>query len=123
MQPVSMETRRVQAIHAEQVLNGLLRTPKTRPGLIAATVASKISRNFVFGWLTEQVRTGQVIPLKSTNPPMYQLASAGAAEVPCPGEYPQWLDPRVLPPVVSRRVYIAGRPAPNHKRRGKKCVY
>lgn len=93
---------------ASRLLEGLLRSPKTRPGLIAA-VAPGLSKNFVFGWLTEAIRTGRVTVLKTHELPQYQLTEYVVIEKPKEGGYPAWLDPRVIPPCVDRQVHIDGK--------------
>jgi hypothetical protein len=95
---------------ADVLLSRLLRTPKTRAGLLAAIQGSGVSRNFLYGWLSDQVRTGAVAPLKSTKPVSYQLAHLVIAEQPPPGLYPSWLEPRTLPASASRRAYLNGKP-------------
>ena len=102
-------SRRAQVRQAEKVLCALLRTPKTRSGLIAAVTGKKISRNFVFGWLSQQLSTGVVLMHKSAIPITYQLASSVLEEKASPSEYPTWLEPRVLPVARARHVFSAGR--------------
>ena len=102
------ESRAAQARKAEKILLGLLRTPKTRAGLVAAVVGKKISRRFVFGWLAEKEHIGIVVCLKSTATVTYQLASTLSVEAPREGDFPSWLEPRVLPTVVARTAYIDG---------------
>lgn len=101
-------SRRSQVRGAEAVLQGLLRTPKTRTGLIAAVATKSISKHFVYGWLAEQVRAGAVAQLKSTRPATYQRSTHVVTELPTAGVYPAWLEPRTLPAVVSRKVYFDG---------------
>ena len=103
-------TRKAQKQHAERVLRSLLRSPKTRPGLIAAVYSKAISRNFVYGFLTEQTRTGKVVVLKTGATDMYQNSACIVIEKPTESIYPTWLEPRSLPDAVRRRVYIDGLP-------------
>ena len=109
------ESRAAQVRRAEAVLLSLLRTPKTRPGLVAAVSGRDISRNFVFGWLVEQVRNGGVVKLKSAQHVSYQIATTLHTEVAYEGVYPSWLESRALPSMVARRIYIDGRPAGTQK--------
>jgi len=109
MPEVTPPSKRAVVRGAERVLLQLLRTPKTRSGLVAA-VQMKVSRNFVFGWLTEQCRSGRVVMLKSAATRMYQLSGGVVIEKPTEGLYPPWLEPRALPVAVSRRVFIDGAP-------------
>lgn len=102
------ETRTAQARQANKVLRALLRSPKTRAGLVAAVSSRKISRQFVIGWLTEKQRTGHVVLLKSGANVTYQLSSTFHVERPDEGAYPSWLEPRSLPDVSARQAYING---------------
>lgn len=97
---------------ADKLLRRLLRTPKTRAGLIAAvTVASKVSRNFVYGWLSENTRNGTVTVLKGTGrQPAFQISEHVVVEVAAEGAFPSWLEPRALPVALGREVFISGRP-------------
>lgn len=104
--------RRVDAL-----LLRLLRTPKTRPGLIAAVSGSGVSRNFLYGWLTAQVRLGAVTELKSTRPASYQVSTLVIAERPPAGTYPTWLEPRILPETSARIAYFNGKPATAHNQK------
>ena len=104
------DSRAAKVRQAEKVLLALLRTPKTRSGLIAAVSGASISRRFVFGWLSERSRTGLVVVLKSAATVTYQLATHCITERPFQGQYPTWLDPRALPDTRARQAYLDGRP-------------
>lgn len=104
-----MKARRADANQARLTLTRLLRTPKSRAGLIAAVKTDKISRNFVYGWLTEQCRTGKVAVLKSGVSVMYQNADSVPVERPEQGFFPSWLEPRSIPLSSSRRMFLDGR--------------
>lgn len=97
---------------ADKLIRRLLRTPKTRAGLIAAVTSSgKVSRNFVYGWLSENTRNGTVTVLKSASTgrqPHYQITEHIVVEVATLGAYPSWLEPRALPMATSRQVFISG---------------
>ena len=93
---------------AERTLSILLRTPKTREGLIAAVTSEKVSRRFIFGWLAEQVRTGNVSRLNSGHSVAYQVRGTFITEPTRVGNYPTWLEPRALPTVRSGSVFIDG---------------
>jgi hypothetical protein len=101
-------TKKSKLEEANRLLEGLLRSPKTRNGLIAA-VAPGLSKNYVYGWITEQIRTGRVTPLKASDPPMYQMTEYVVIERPLQSEFPMWLEPRVIPPCSDRQVHIDGR--------------
>lgn len=104
---------REQKARAEATLRALLRNPKSRSGLVAAVVGGAITKNFVYGFLSVGVTSGEVVVLKSTksNDPLYQLSGRFYVEVPSESNYPTWLDPRVLPAVSARHVYIGARSA------------
>ncbi len=104
------KSRRAQAADAERVLLALLRTPKSRAGLIAAVTGKKISRHFVYGWISNQLAIGAIAQLKSTRPPTYQNSTCIVQEHSVEGYYPSWLEPRALPQSSRRRVFSAGRP-------------
>jgi hypothetical protein len=102
-------TRKERRAALERLLKGLLRTPKTRAGLIAAATAQGVTKNFVFGWLSDADRNGAVTKLKSTNPVQYQLTNEIVLERPAASGWPLWLEPRTLPLADRRRVFIDGR--------------
>ena len=102
------DTRVAATRQAEKVLTRLLRTPKTREGLVAAVTSRMISRRFVFGWLTEQTRNGNVVVLKSSGRVAYQLKGFEIREPTATSAYPSWLDPRALPPVIDRTLFLDG---------------
>lgn len=93
---------------ADRLLRSLLRTPKSRAGLIAAAASIGVSRNYVFGWLSEQRRDGTVATLKSGRTDLYQMSVLVVSETPAPGTYPSWLEPRTLPQAAFRHVYVDG---------------
>lgn len=105
---------------AKALLEALLRAPKTRNGLVAASSTKGVSANFVYGWLSNAIRTGFVVVHKSAAPLTYQLASTAATERPSDGLYPAWLEPRALPPFTARTAYLDGEignrgPGPDQK--------
>lgn len=77
---------------------------------MAAVKGPGVTQNFVFGWLTEQVRTGVVTKLRSTEMVMYQVSSYVVVETPAVGTYPSWLEPRCLPEFRDRGVFLDGKP-------------
>jgi hypothetical protein len=103
------DSRTVRAREADKLLRRLLRTPKTRAGLIAAVASHKVSGNFVYGWLSENQRNGTVTVLKSSGRLFqYQISEHVVIETAAPGTYPSWLEPRALPVAAARRVFIDG---------------
>lgn len=101
-------SKAAQVRQAERTLLGLLRTPKTRTGLIAAVKSKVISEHFVYGFLAEGRNSGELVTFKSGRQLMYQVAAPTVAEVPEASVYPSWLDPRALPIATSRLVVIDG---------------
>lgn len=97
-----------QIRQAEKVLLSLLRTPKTRSGLVAAVKTKTISRNYVFGFLSEGRRNGTLTTHKSGPTVMYQVATEIVEEKPVASEFPSWLDPRALPASTGRMVVVDG---------------
>lgn len=107
-----------------RMLLALLKTPKTRAGLIAATtLTGTISKNFIYGWLSEGKRNGTLTVLKTRNSLTYCVATKVVQEVPQESAFPQWLDPRVLPMSCDRRAYLDGKriepPANNSQKKNK----
>lgn len=95
---------------ADKLIRSLLRAPRTRPGLIAVVTASaKVSRNFVYGWLSERTLDGTVTVLKGANrQELYQITTHVVVETARAGDFPSWLEPRSLPVATARYVFIAG---------------
>lgn len=101
-------SKAAQIRQAERVLLTLLRTPKSRTGLVAAVKSKTISRNYVFGFLSEGRRNGTLTTHKSGATVMYQVATAIVEEKPVASEFPAWLDPRSLPTSTARMVVVDG---------------
>ena len=110
MAKVNPNSKASRIKRTRELLAALLRTPKTQAGLIAAAKTKGVTANFVYGFLTNAVRTNTVVVHKSTVPVSYQLAARAAAELPSEGVFPSWLEPRGLPSFVSRNAYIDGLP-------------
>lgn len=102
------DSRAGRARAADQTLRRLLRTPKTRAGLIAAVVGRDITRNYVYGWLSERTRDGTLAVLKSAGQRLYQITASVVQEQASEGQYPSWLEPRQIPLAAARRLYIDG---------------
>lgn len=113
-------TKRSEARKTEKMLVALLATPKTRAGLIAAVSGSGLSRHFIYGWIGEQLRSGALAELKASRPSTFQMADKVIVELPPPGFYPSWLEPRHLPTALSRQAYFDGRSVGNERNRPKK---
>ena len=101
--------QREQQTKAERVLRALLKTPKTRSGMISAVLEKGfISKHYVFGWLSSRRRDGTIVVLKSMGERWYQLAPKTVVEVPKESVYPSWLDPRALPDAQGRLLVVDG---------------
>lgn len=101
-------SKAAQIRQAERILRSLLRTPKSRAGLVAAVVKSHISRNYVFGWLAERRRDGTLTVHKSGPTVMFQITKSVVCESASESIYPAWLDPRSLPMATGRVVVVNG---------------
>lgn len=110
-------SRREKVEAAYRVLDSLLRSPKTRAGLIAA-VAPEMTKNFVFGYLAERMRIGKVTPLKTCDPLQYVMTEFIVIEKPTPSDFPAWLEPRVIPAGTQRQVFIDGKLVQQHAIKG-----
>lgn len=110
-------SKREKVEAAYRVLDGLLRSPKTRAGLIAA-VEPEMTKNFVYGYLAERMRIGKVTPLKSCDPLQYVMTEFVVIETPVPSDFPAWLEPRVLPTGTHRHVFIDAKLVQQHAIRG-----
>lgn len=113
MTRAAASTEQIKAM--ERMLLALLRKPRTRPGLIAAASsksspgARPLSRNFVYGWVTERTRDGTITATKSAGQVWYQVTSYTVERAPDSNSvYPNWLDPRGLPEIKSRLVMTDG---------------
>lgn len=110
---------------AEKILRTLLKTPKTREGMISAVLEKgHISKHYVFGWLSARRRDGTVMVLKSMGERWYQLAPTTLVEVPKESVYPSWLDPRALPDAQGRLLVVDGTVVDikeNSYKKDKKC--
>lgn len=103
------QSKASQARKADRILRALLKTPKTREGLIAAvSVRGVITGNYVYGWLAKSRLDGSVTELKSRGTRMYQVTPAAISEVPVASVFPAWLDPRALPHSRGRTVVVDG---------------
>lgn len=104
------DSRAGRARAADKLIRSLLRSPKTRSGLIAVvTATTKVSRNFVYGWLSERTLDGTVTVLKGADrQPLYQITTHVVVESARAGDFPSWLEPRALPVAGARQVFIAG---------------
>lgn len=101
------EVERMQKV--EKVLLGLLRTPKTREGLVAAvSVKGSVSKHHVYGWLAQRKLDGTVTVLKSGHSVMYQAVQVVVNEKASASAYPSWLEPRALPFATGRIVVVDG---------------
>ena len=105
---VQQSPREAAVRKASRTMSILLKTPKTREGLVAAVASEMVSKRFIFGWLTEQVRTGNVSQFKSARTVLYQIRGTFIKEPVSRSDYPNWLEPRTLPTVRSGTVFVDG---------------
>lgn len=98
-----------QVRQADVVLRALLRTPKTREGLIAAVTNTSITRNYVFGWLATQRRTGALIQDETSGVRTYRIVGEVVPAASTESPYPAWLEPRSLPTATGRRILLEGK--------------
>lgn len=103
------DSKAARARAADKLLRLLLRTPKTRSGLIAAVTAKgTVSKHLVFGWLAENTRNGTVTVFKGNGQLTYQITESVVVEPLKEGDFPAWLEPRTLPLAQGREVFISG---------------
>ena len=97
-------TKKMQK-RADARLSALLRSPKAVAGLVMAVADIGVSKNFVYGWLSNKLNTGEVIPVQIADgeTKLYILGHANHNAAPAPSLYPSWLDPRQLPNQCVRR--------------------
>jgi hypothetical protein len=83
----------------------LLRSPKTKAGLVLAVHDLAVSPQFVQGWLVQQVNTGLVLRVQVPTgaPQTYVLSKAPLKPEELPSNYPTWLEPRAVPDFSVRR--------------------
>lgn len=103
--------RQPHVTKAKRQLAALLRSPKTRDGLIAAVCNEHISKHFVYGYLSDGLREGTITCHKSGRVEQFQAVSGFVAEKPAEGLYPEWLEPRSLPTARTRQTFFAGKAA------------
>lgn len=106
MAKVNPNSKASRIRRAKALLSGLLKAPKTQAGLIAAAKTKGVTNNFVYGFLANGLRTGAIVKHKSSDPETYQLALHAAIESPGKGRFPDWLEPRSVPPFTGRTAYI-----------------
>lgn len=89
----------------------LLRTPKTRAGLVAAMSFHGFDKAYVQGWLSKATSTGSVIKILGSTPNTEVFVLTGR-EVNLPTSHsnlPTWMAPTIrLPHFASRRVFRMG---------------
>ena len=109
MAKVSNDSKIAKDQKVHQLLRALLRTPKTRKGLVAAARSRGVTPHFVYGFIADAVRTGVLTVHKSGDEVLYQTTSFAGAEQPREGHYPAWLEPRMLPAFTSAEAFIDAR--------------
>jgi hypothetical protein len=119
--------RGVSEAHEQGIktLTALLRSPKTKAGLVAAVSTLDLPEAFVQGWLAAEIASKKVIKVRllQAQQEMFALSSVVADINPQPSEFPSWLEPRHVPEYRGRSLHtfdIAGQEqqkegAPNAK--------
>lgn len=88
----------------EHRLTALLKSPKTRKGLLAATADMGLAPAVINGWISAAAHIGTVCTHRAGPHLMYSLKSAQVDEPTGVSLYPGWLDPRNLPAFSARRI-------------------
>lgn len=93
---------------ADAIVRKLLRTVKTRQGLIALAAQHGLTRNWVYGWLAWAEQSGLVTCVKKGKNPQYVLCAASDWRPPQGvAPYPGWMCPKAVPiAYVGRRVHL-----------------
>ena len=102
---------RQRAQSVDRLLRALLRSPKTRQGLVAALSDRGLSESVVDGWLAQSLAAGLVAKARCGETDTFLYVLSGR-EARLPGKdtcLPVWLDPPItLPEYSQRRVYRGG---------------
>ena len=91
-------------------LTALLKSPKTRAGLIAAVADLGVDEWFVQGWLSSEVTAKRVIKvfMHRDNAEMFVHCTTPTEVVARNSNYPSWLEPSRVPVYGERRLYSLG---------------
>lgn len=105
-----MATLKARKATANKRLTALLRSPKTKSGLVAAVADLGFDEWFVQGWLSHQLQTKQVLRthVHGEHEELFVVCSAPRDVAPVGSAFPAWLMPRAVPPFVDRCVYSLG---------------
>lgn len=90
----------------DRLLRGLLRSPKAKPGLIAAVASHGVTEKFVNGWLIASLQSGQVVKHGGGRYVTYQMTADVLVAPDLYSEFPEWLCPRTLPITTKRLVIL-----------------
>lgn len=95
---------------ASRRLNALLKSPKTRAGLVAAVADLGCDEWFVQGWLSTEVTAKRVIKvyMHRENVEMFVHCTVPHEIVGRATDYPSWLEPAKVPVYGERRLYSLG---------------
>lgn len=98
-------------------LQSLLRSPKTRAGLVAAVQDLGLTEWHVQGWLSVEVTAKRVVKVfvHRQEGEMFVHCSVPHEIVGRPTDYPRWLEPAGVPPYDDRRVYSLGMSQPTNQ--------
>lgn len=91
-------------------LTALLRSPKTRAGLVASVADLGLDEWFVQGWLSTEVTAKRVIKvyMHREKVEMFVHCSTPHEVVGRTTNYPSWLEPAKVPVYSDRRLYSLG---------------
>lgn len=91
-------------------LTALLKSPKTRAGLIAAVADLGVDEWFVQGWLSAEVTAKRVIKvfMHRDKVEMFVHCTTPTEVVGRDSNYPSWLEPSGVPVYGERRLYSLG---------------
>lgn len=106
-------TKRVRVHSNEKAsirLTALLKSPKTRAGLIAAVADLGVDEWFVQGWLSSEVTAKRVIKIfmHRDKVEMFVHCTTPTEVVRRDSNYPTWLEPSRVPVYGERRLYSLG---------------
>lgn len=102
--------RQPSTVQASKRLKALLKSPKTRAGLVAAVADLGLDEWFVQGWLSTEVTAKRVIKIH-----MHREKAEMFVHCTVPQEivgretvFPSWLEPAKVPVYGERRLYSLG---------------
>lgn len=105
--------RKASKAKLNRLLKGLLKSPKTRAGLIAAAKTLGVSANAVYGWLAARGREGVVFKYISGKTTLFTVYRTLAQEHDSRRldtehltVFPEWMQPKFIPPTSTHRIHL-----------------